>query len=119
MRGGMNVTVELKILKAILLLRNFNRYSSKEEQIAEQMKSYKAGYITEPEIDQWIESLKEEIAKTPEQREKESREYIEWLMEQELEDLKREDYYTPSATAGDYSPSCPWKAPGCSISDFI
>lgn len=30
-----------------------------------------------------------------------------------------DDYYTPSATHGDYSPSCPWKAPGMSISDFI
>lgn len=29
------------------------------------------------------------------------------------------DEYTPSATAGDYSPSCPWKAPGMSESDFI
>ena len=29
------------------------------------------------------------------------------------------DHYTPSATHGDYSPSCPWKAPGMSISDFI
>lgn len=27
--------------------------------------------------------------------------------------------YTPSATHGDYSPSCPWNAPGMSISDFI
>lgn len=27
--------------------------------------------------------------------------------------------YTPSAENGDYSPSDPWNAPGCSISDFI
>lgn len=27
--------------------------------------------------------------------------------------------YIPSAEAGDYSPSCPWNAPGMSISDFI
>ena len=27
--------------------------------------------------------------------------------------------YTPSATAGDYSPNCPWNAPGMSIRDFI
>lgn len=27
--------------------------------------------------------------------------------------------YTPSATNGDYSPSCPWNAPGMSVSDFI
>lgn len=30
-----------------------------------------------------------------------------------------DEYYTPSATAGDYSPSHPWDAPGMSISDFI
>lgn len=30
-----------------------------------------------------------------------------------------EDEYTPSATAGDYSPGNPWNAPGMSPSDFI
>lgn len=30
-----------------------------------------------------------------------------------------DDYYTPSATRGDYSPSHPWDAPGMSIRDFI
>ena len=30
-----------------------------------------------------------------------------------------EDDYIPSATAGDYSPSNPWDAPGMSIHDFI
>ena len=30
-----------------------------------------------------------------------------------------EDEYTPSASAGDYSPSNPWNAPGMSIYDFI
>lgn len=30
-----------------------------------------------------------------------------------------DDEYTPSATAGDYSPSNPWDAPGMSMSDFI
>lgn len=34
-----------------------------------------------------------------------------------LED--EEEYYCPSATAGDYSPSSPWNAPGMSIRDFI
>lgn len=27
--------------------------------------------------------------------------------------------YTPSSSAGDYSPSNPWNAPGMSIRDFI
>lgn len=30
-----------------------------------------------------------------------------------------EEYDTPSATRGDYSPSNPWDAPGMSINDFI
>ena len=30
-----------------------------------------------------------------------------------------EEHYCPSATAGDYSPSCPWNAPGMSVMDFI
>ncbi len=30
-----------------------------------------------------------------------------------------DEHYTPSATAGDYSPSNPWDAPGMSIHDFI
>ena len=30
-----------------------------------------------------------------------------------------DDEYCPSATNGDYSPSCPWNAPGMSVNDFI
>lgn len=33
--------------------------------------------------------------------------------------LERDDDYCPSATAGDYSPSSPWNAPGMSVRDFI
>jgi len=33
--------------------------------------------------------------------------------------LDPDPYYTRSAEAGDYSPSCPWNAPGMSIHDFI
>lgn len=40
-----------------------------------------------------------------------------WLYSKEPE--YEEDYYTPSATNGDYSPSNPWDAPGMSIHDFI
>ena len=29
------------------------------------------------------------------------------------------DEYCPSATNEDYSPSCPWNAPGMSVNDFI
>lgn len=41
------------------------------------------------------------------------RDYEEYL------DPDYDDHYTPSATAGDYSPSNPWDAPGMSIHDFI
>ena len=30
-----------------------------------------------------------------------------------------DDEYIPSATYGDYSPSCPWNAPGMTVQDFI
>lgn len=47
-----------------------------------------------------------------------------WDADEEFEDEElsfemEDDFYTPSALAGDYSPSCPWNAPGMSISDFI
>ena len=38
---------------------------------------------------------------------------------EEAEDQEKEERYTPSACAGDYSPSNPWDAPGMSVSDFI
>ena len=37
----------------------------------------------------------------------------------EYEDPEDEDYYCPSSTNGDYSPSSPWNAPGMSVKDFI
>lgn len=40
------------------------------------------------------------------------------LYEYQNPDVEDDDYM-PSATAGDYSPTCPWNAPGMSISDFI
>lgn len=41
-------------------------------------------------------------------------------LEEEEEVRNESEYdYTPSATHGDYSPSCPWNAPGMSIKDFI
>ena len=37
----------------------------------------------------------------------------------EIEEEEYEEEYCPSSTNGDYSPSCPWNAPGMSIKDFI
>lgn len=95
---------KLKILKAVLLLRRFNRYQTKEEQIAE-VEKY------EIDLDEWIEYLKKPEPDFEEDLEQEIK-YLE-------EDLEREQQYTPSCTAHDYSPSNPWDAPGMCISDFI
>ena len=40
-------------------------------------------------------------------------------IETESEEEEDEEEYCPSSTHGDYSPSCPWNAPGMSIKDFI
>lgn len=34
-------------------------------------------------------------------------------------DIEEFRWHRTSATAGDYSPSCPWNAEGMSVSDFI
>lgn len=91
---------KLKLLKAVLLLRRFNRYQSKEEQIAEADK-----YYSDQEIDEWIEELKNPKEEAPE-------------FEETPEFIEEEQRYT-SCTARDYSPSNPWDAPGMSIRDFI
>lgn len=97
---------KLKILKVVLLLRRFNKYQTKEEQIAEAEKY-------EIDLDEWIEYLKKPEPETD----------FEEDIDQEIkyleEDLEREQQYTPSCTAHDYSPSNPWDAPGMCISDFI
>lgn len=113
--------LEQKILKGVLLLRRCgNKYSSKETQIAEQKKWLESGYYSEEDLDKMILDLKEELAKTPEQKELESKEYIEWLMKKELQETQRDDVHrTISSTAGDYGPSNPWDAPGMSVRDFI
>lgn len=90
----------------MLLLRRFNRYQTKEEQIAE-VEKY------EIDLDEWIEYLKKPEPETD----------FEENIDQEIkyleEDLEREQQYTPSCTAHDYSPSNPWDAPGMCISDLI
>lgn len=72
------------ILKAVLMLRrNGNTYSTKEEQIAEQREWLAKGYYSEGEFFGWIDWLREELAKTPEQREEESRIACEEMAERE------------------------------------
>lgn len=90
---------KLKILKAVLLLRQVNRYQSKEEQIAEAEKHY-----SNEQLDEWIEFLKNP---QDEPDFEEEPEFIE------------EDMRHTSCTEHDYSPGNPWDAPGMSVKDFI
>jgi hypothetical protein len=113
--------IENKILKAVLLLRTFNTYDTKEEQREEA----RTWYNTENEatLDGWIMSLQEEVAKTPEEREREAEAFWEAMDRAEAEELYEATHgesprYT-SCYAGDYGPSNPWDAPGMSIHDFI
>lgn len=83
------MTLELKILKATLMLRKWgNKYQTKEEQIAEFTDWYPAE--KEADLDEWIQSLREDLAKTPEQREEESRQFIEELSQREWELAQQE-----------------------------
>lgn len=101
------MTKKLLALKAVLLLRTFNRYSSKEEQIEDALK-----YYSEKQIEEWIISLKDMIAS----KDSDNANHYEDV---ESDECESENFYTPSCTNGDYSPSCPWNAPGMSIADFI
>lgn len=102
----MNKELECLFLKAVLLVRNVNRYTSKEEQLKEVREWYINGDLSKEDIEKWIQSLKH-----PE---------TECSNEDEYEDtILYEEHYTSSSTARDYGPSNPWDAPGMSIRDFI
>lgn len=81
--------LKLKILKVTLMLRKLgNKYQSKDEQLAEF-----TGWFSvdrESDLDEWIEGLREELAKTPEQREEESRIRCEELAQAEAEEEYRQ-----------------------------
>lgn len=49
------MTRQLKILKGVLMLRKFNRYDSKEKQIA-----FIDKHFTDQQLDEWIENLKDQ-----------------------------------------------------------
>ena len=102
----MNKELECLFLKAVLLLRNVNRYTSKEEQLKEVREWYINGDLSKEDIEKWIQSLKNPEAECSNEDESENT-------------VLCEDRYTPSSTARDYGPSNPWDAPGMSIRDFI
>lgn len=102
----MNRKLECFFLKAVLLLRKVNRYTSKEEQLKEVREWYINGDLSKEDIEKWIQSLKNPEAECSNEDESENT-------------VLCEDRYTPSSTARDYGPSNPWDAPGMSIRDFI
>lgn len=108
----MDIKRKLKILKAILLLRKVNKYESKEKQLSDADKFY-----TDNELDEWIADLKNMISDM-EHGEAHGEEYAEECAKEYAEEYEEEPYIS-SCTAGDYSPSHPWDAPGMSISDFM
>lgn len=96
------------VLHAVLLSRNYE-YISKEKLIKmysnvpkEELEDYILHYFDEE--DDTIDEAEDICAKAED------------LV---LSELSAEDHYCPSSTCGDYSPSCPWNAPGMSIHDFI
>lgn len=135
---------DLKILKGVLLLRVWRKYTAKATMMSkenyeafldmfgyrvitkeEDIESVRFDYefLGEEAFEEWLDYLREDLKKTPEELAEESRIACEEMAEREAQELYDElhgnnDYY-PSSTAGDYSPSNPWDAPGMSIRDFI
>lgn len=74
------------ILKAVLMLRELgNKYQSKEEQIAEQ-KQWLADDPTYAErFFEWVDSMRADLQKTPEEREAESERIFDEMRELEAE----------------------------------
>lgn len=91
---------EQLILKAVLLLRTVNKNESKEEQL-----KMMAQYYSIEQLENYIEHFYDPAPTSESSYD---------------EDYTDEDeYYTPSCTCHDYSPSNPWDAPGMGIYDFI
>ena len=113
---------KLKILKIVLLQKIVFKilYRSKEERIKNLEKWVRKGYVTDFDLDEMIAALKAELEKTAEQRNAEAKERIQKEMEVEAEAEYRrrmeDEQYNQSR---EYGPSCPWNAPGMSVSDFI
>ena len=105
------MTREEMLDEAVRLLRVVNTYESAEEQ-----RAFFDKYCSDEDLKEYIDDIH-------------AHGYLE-MTEEELDELCRQEaelemsfyedeHYTPSATRGDYSPSCPWNAPGMSVSDFI
>lgn len=90
------MTIELKALKAVLMLRKLgNTYDTKAKQIADTLTWYRDSNVdghglSESDLDDWITALQVELAKTPEQREKEAEEWREQESDWEWEQAQQE-----------------------------
>jgi len=84
-----------KILKAVLMLRRWgNKSQSKEEQIKEQKRWLEKDPTYAERFDEWIQSLREDLAKPPEQLEAEhEREFAEFLEREAEWDLREQQMY--------------------------
>lgn len=133
---------DLKILKGVLLLRAWRKYTAKATMMMygenwesflamygcrvitkeEDIESVKIDYefLGEEAFEEWLDFLRKDLKKTPEELEEESRIACEEMAEREAKEFYDELHGgCPSSTAGDYSPSNPWDAPGMSIRDFV
>lgn len=91
------MTIELKALKAVLMLRRLgNTYDTKAKQIADTLSWYRDSNVdghglSESDLDDWISAMQVELAKTPEQREQEQAEWREqeaaWEWEQAQQEI--------------------------------
>ena len=84
-----------KILKAVLMLRRWgNKSKSKEEQIEEQKRWLEEDPAYADVFDDRIQSLREDLAKAPEQLEAEREREFEEFLEKETEwDLKEQQMH--------------------------
>lgn len=88
------MTNELKVLKGVLMVRRLgNDYKTKEELISDQMEWIEKGWLDSNGLDEWIDGLRNELAKTPEQREEEARQFREELCQSEWEMAQQEMAY--------------------------
>lgn len=84
----------LKVLKGVLMMRKLDAKSlTKEEQIAHNLEYIEKGWLDDKGLDEWINGLREELAKTPEQREEEARQFREELCQREGEMAQQEMAY--------------------------
>ncbi len=88
----MRKITDLEILKAVLMLRRCgNKYQSKEEQIAEQKQWLRDFPEYAEGFDDWVDSMREDLKKTPEQRAAEEEAELQYTIERESEIVRKQE----------------------------